>query len=128
MNMDMPVSSLAGRAATYVSWLLATMLFSWGLYLNFPPKAPAPEAFVFACVLFAQGFAFLNYWRRPCLRNAGVICALLLWSLGFCLRRLYMIDDAVYSIFVSAFLALVAFVRLNKQGTRPSRASCASQR
>jgi hypothetical protein len=59
----------------------------------------------------AQSLSIVNYWRKKTFRFFSIVVAILVWAIGFLLRRSQLIDTATYAVFVAAFLGLVVYIR-----------------
>jgi hypothetical protein len=83
-----------------------------GIAWTFPPENAGLEFFLAACMMTAQGLSLMNYWRKKTFRYFSIVLVILVWAVGFWLRRLQLIDTGAYAVFVVTFLGLVIYIRI----------------
>jgi hypothetical protein len=103
------------RAIGYVLWTLSSILFISGIVATFPPESPGFEVLIILCIVIAQIYSLINYHKKQSLRLLSIIVLLLFWSIGFLFRRLDLINDGFYGIWIGIFVISVIFVRTDKK-------------
>jgi len=110
-SLDQAFFSNTNRLVAYGVWTASSLCFLAGVASKFPPENAWIEALVIACMLFAQYFSMANYSQRKTFREFLVIISILVWAIGFALRRLDIIDTSLYAAVVALFVGSVVVVR-----------------
>jgi hypothetical protein len=116
ISWDRTFDSRPIRYGAHAVWLVSCIIFLIGIRARFPADSYAVEAFVVACIVFAELFSIRSFRRAQTFRHLLVIALVAYWAVGFTLRRLDVIGDGAYGWVIASFVALVVFARTRPLG------------